>query len=942
MTKTTTPRQIISLNGDWDLAFDPKDEGKTENWFQRFPKPVKVPVPGVWETVRPNYDGVGWYRTAFTVQDEWKGQTLRLRFGAVQYFCECWLNGRSLGSHEGGFAPFEFDISRRAHAGANELVVRVINPPMDYEIEGFRCGAPLNQGEIPVGKAGWYYNFGGIWQDVELIVTEPTWIEDVYVQPYPSRKKAVVNVTLHSKELKGRCEVECVVTPAPARRQTATSKTVSLKSTSHTFSIPVGFDTVNLWSPDDPFLYTATVTLRKNGRVVDQLCVRFGMREFTIRGGQFILNGEPVVLKGFLQQGMYPRTIIFPETREMAHRELTLLKDNGFNFLRAHLRPPNPYYLDMADELGILVEAEPPIGWIGNTPHTERRCRREIEGMILRDRNHASVIFWCLMNEAYHFRGYTMSQIKKLTARLAARARALDPTRLLMDTSGGGGSGVTAGTAVLLPNSDRSAEMIDAHAYCPLPPRDEDLQNYRTAGQRGMALFVSEYGAPETPPRYDEVLAAYSAKERRLGLEDYQLHKDFYDSLKLRFRQAGLRSVFGSVSALIDEVNRVRAEETGLITKAMRVNPNMGGLTFCQLADASGELFGATDVWRNPKPLFAELTSAVETPLIVPDILPRVQSIGQRVSLRVDLVNENMRDAKYRFRVEVVQAGGKVRKKFSGDVQARQAIQSILQEKLKLDLEPGAYTLRAVLMRGRNVASRQSMPFTVIAETAVGTRQVAVYDRAGALTDHLRKIGIRPATFSNNYRGKDIPVLVDLRAGLPSRQLVVEFYGQLKKIVQLGGCAVLFEPEAMLLYEHLFPQLIRMQGVMRTIGYVKKHAMFESLPSNGVVGYEYADLCPENYDKAEDVVAAGGKVLMGAVSMHMWTRPAKYFWGAGLYTVPIGSGTVVVCNMRVLDNLDSSPVARRLLTNIIDHAASIIVPGGNEKLLSRCIDPLSP
>ena len=80
--------------------------------------------------------------------------------------------------------------------------------------------------------------------------------------------------------------------------------------------------------------------------------------------------------------------------------------------------PVEPYYLDLCDEMGILVQGEPAIGWIGNTPHTERRCRDQIEGLLRRDRNHPSVVLWCLMNEAYHLRGFTFSQVKRLVSRL--------------------------------------------------------------------------------------------------------------------------------------------------------------------------------------------------------------------------------------------------------------------------------------------------------------------------------------------------------------------------------------------------------------------------------------------------------------------------------------------------------------------------------------------
>jgi len=144
------------------------------------------------------------------------------------------------------------------------------------------------------------------------------------------------------------------------------------------------------------------------------------------------------------------------------------------------------------------------------------------------------------------------------------------------------------------------------------------------------------------------------------------------------------------------------------------------------------------------------------------------------------------------------------------------------------------------------------------------------------------------------------------------------------------------------LYEFLFPKLIRVQPVMRTIGYVKKHPIFKGLPSDCVVGYQYSKLFVEDHDRGDDVVAAGGEVLSGGFAQHMWTRPACFFWGANLYTVPVGRGQVVVCNWRVLDNLADHRTAQVLLANLVNYAASVIKPGGEEKLLTRCLDPLKP
>ncbi len=206
-------RENIMLNGEWDLAFDPGNIGKKRSWFKNFPKQTKkIRVPGVWEQLKPGYDGVGWYRKAVNIEAGWLKKVIRLEIGAAHYYADVYINGRLAGSHEGGYTPFIFDITRLVKKGDNNVIVRVINPPINYDIEGFRAGAPLNQGDLPTGKAGWYFNFGGIWQDVKLSITEKTYISDCFVEPFIRKKLARLNITVNNKGKAGNYRIACRVT----------------------------------------------------------------------------------------------------------------------------------------------------------------------------------------------------------------------------------------------------------------------------------------------------------------------------------------------------------------------------------------------------------------------------------------------------------------------------------------------------------------------------------------------------------------------------------------------------------------------------------------------------------------------------------------------------------------------------------------------------------
>ena len=222
-------RQEVSLNGEWDLAFDPENKGKSKKWFKNFPKQAKIGVPGVWEQVKPGYDGVGWYRKYFNIEGSWLAKVIRLEIGAAHYYAEVYINGKFTGSHEGGYTPFVFDITRLVKEGKNEVIVRVINPTINRPIEGMRAGAPLNQSDLPIGKAAWYFNFGGLWQDVKLLVTEKAYLLDCFVEPFIWKKQAKVNLTLINNGKPGTFEVACRIAPKNNPSETTAEKKITIK-----------------------------------------------------------------------------------------------------------------------------------------------------------------------------------------------------------------------------------------------------------------------------------------------------------------------------------------------------------------------------------------------------------------------------------------------------------------------------------------------------------------------------------------------------------------------------------------------------------------------------------------------------------------------------------------------------------------------------------------
>ena len=925
-------QQSISLNGTWAVAFDPENSGRKKNFHRKPPKGVPVQVPGVWEQVRPGYDGAGWYMRTFELPKEAGGKCVRLRFGAVNYFCQVWVNGLYAGSHEGGYTPFVLDVSGKAVVGKNQLTVRVVDPPRDTAVDGFVSSAPLRQTDIPSWKAGWYHNFGGIWQEVTLLVTEKTFIEDVFVQASCVRRKIAVAVTIMNQG--GARAVQLAVTAQPHKGRGESlftvRRTVRLKRGENTISFSRALTEFTPWDCETPFLYDLEATVLEGQTKIHATTVRFGFRDFEVKNGQFQLNGKRLVLKGYLQQGVYPVTLVFPHNRAMALKEMRLLKDNGYNYIRAHLKPSTKEILDLADEMGLLISAEPPMGWIVPTEKAAARAEREVRELVLRDRNRPSVIFWCLFNELTN-----EATIKLRRYELMRITHQIDPSRLVVGVSGAwdasGGE-----TDCYRPYEKKVSRIMLAGAY--YGATQEGLTKFRTTGKKGVPALISEFGAMEAPMQYKEVLANYTPAQRKKGLEEYAQYQSYYDSLQKIFAKGGMRRIWKNTEAMITEIDKIRGDEARLEVSNIRVNPNWQGYAFCQLADASGEIFGAMDLWRNPKRIFTGITAASRTPWITPFVDPRTVRPGEKLTLQTWLINEDRTGRRYEAVVELKNQSGKTVLCFRKMVTGRTWADRILKETLAAPAAAGKYVIQARLRVAGQEVCRNSMTFTVLPEPAEQTYDVALLDLTGKLKSAFEAHGVQAENTGNNYRESKRVVFIGL-AQDSHPVLVPEYLGAARRIVQAGGMLVLLEQSWPMIWWHLLKKPIRQLGMMRNCLYRQDHPVFQGLPGPGIMDYEYLPVEPQFFHNPDDVLANGGQIISGTLCAQVWTTPDVYHWGSCLDVIPLGRGHIVTCTLRLLGN--KSPIAGNLLKNLVNYAGSLIRPGHEAKLWAgRCIDEL--
>jgi hypothetical protein len=422
----------LNLNGAWEFRFDPERNGKTNGWHLPASEkwPDQIIVPFCWESLaawgeadaagNDNYYSprvyrnplevtqfnyrraarheVGWYRrrVRLPLNDRWRGRRAILTVGAADFFTEAWCNGHELGYNEGGFTPFEFDLTESMTISA------------DGQMEGtivLRVEDPMNNQDQPVGKQwGWYSSASGIWQTVFIEPRPEQFIERFEVTTDIESGRADFKIFVS-----GGSDVTLEVTCPDGRRVALEGKVANGFA-----DMAADLKPAILWDPNSPELYRVRMTLG-NGTESDVLHSYFGMRSLAAGPANesgapstLNLNGAPIYLRGALYQSYHPEGVYTAGDVEAIQDDILQAKRAGFDLLRIHIKVDDPLVLYHADRLGILLMADfPNFGEGGDTEVGRRRYEEMMRRTIARDFNHPSIVAWCLFNETWGFGGQT-------------------------------------------------------------------------------------------------------------------------------------------------------------------------------------------------------------------------------------------------------------------------------------------------------------------------------------------------------------------------------------------------------------------------------------------------------------------------------------------------------------------------------------------------------
>jgi len=525
------PGKVISLDGDnWSLATDPDNVGKDQKWYSQPQKDAKVTkVPWIIQDAFPGYHGIAWYWREFEAPaNQHKDGRYLLRFGAVDYKAEVWVNNAKVGEHEGGETPFTVDITKTVKIGTkNCLSVRVLNPTND-PIDGITLGETPHRCKFMPYRAGSAYNHGGITGSVELIIAPAIRIEDLYVRADPATGMIRIRATVHNATKK-TTKANLQFTAAPA----ANGETISIAAIQK--SLLAGTTVVEttlqinnhrLWELNDPYLYRVTASVRTNeSDSVDECSVRCGFRDFRFKNGYFRLNGRRIFLRSSHTVNHYPIGLQFPHDPDLARRDLLNVKVMGFNMVRFIWGGSLRYQLDLCDEIGLMVYQEH-FGSHQMTckqPTLGERFDQSISEVILRDRNHPSIVIWGLLNEIKN-----NAQFQHAVQSLHL-VRSLDADRMVLLNSGRWDSQYEIGS-ICNPGSNKWEPLLGVEGPQKVFDVNEDIPfNSKVDVKAGDTLdFVVGVGADgcgaDTTPV--EIIISEDKLQKESGLKTWNITKD--------------------------------------------------------------------------------------------------------------------------------------------------------------------------------------------------------------------------------------------------------------------------------------------------------------------------------------------------------------------------------------------------------------------------------
>ena len=908
-----TLRSRFSLDGQWRFWMDP-DELRSPSALDSDPESLLINVPAPWQSHSPelrNYMGVGWYQRLIELPGAWfEHKAIILGFGAVDYLAEVWLNGIKVGEHEGGYLPFEFDVTHAVRPGQNMVTVRVADP-----LDLFP--------EIPHGKQSWYGQISGLWQ--------PVWIEGrsfthiLRVRITPQGEQVNVEVALNHE-----------LAPEDTLRFEIISPHAEIVSQAHSRDQQISLHVKSplVWDVDSPHLYTLQVSLwHADFQEIDRIHETFGFRTIQTRDGEILLNGRPIYLRGALDQDYYPDLIYTPPTVEFIEDQFQKAKTMGLNCLRTHIKIADPRYYAAADRLGLLIWSELP-NWEVLTPASRQRAYETLTGMIERDWNHPSIIIWTIINESWGV-DLTNEEHCAWLSETYDTVKNLDPHRLIV------------GNSACYTNFHVVTDIEDFHNYASLPDHYLKWRKWvRSFASRPAWSFAHLYEsypawrkylrkpwaarprppAPSVRRRGDEPLVVSEfgnwglpdvdqLRECFGGQEPWWFETGFEGTegivyphgFEQRFLTYHLDRAFSSIAELSVASQKMQFLALKYEIEQLRRFERIKGYIITEFTDVHWESNGLLDMCRNPKIFFEEICKINNPDLIIPDWQRVAYWEGERCEVSLVLSHFSAEDLHGSRLVWQLEGWPDIHGAF--DALAPQPTKVTRLGKVSFSVPPVTTTrsvrliLHLVNRHGKPVATNhQDLYFF----PRHASRRNSPYLYAPTLAEPLQSLGFATTGDLDSAHLALVDVMTD----------------DLRNYLQRGGRVIWLAEGTRSQQTYLGDLKIKprkgkvWQGDWaNNLNWINQDKIFASIPTDGLVDFAFAGLTPDH-------VITGLKPLDFASDVH-----AGLFVGwlhrvvALVAERRVGRGRILISTFRLRQNLADHPLAALMVQEMVEYMA---------------------
>jgi hypothetical protein len=795
---------------------------------------------------------------------------------------------------------------------------------------------------------------GGIWQSVSISAKGSIGLSDVFIEPKINTNTATFNIEINNtNNFIDNAELSISILSKDGIQLLNKSELFKAFPGKNKIQWHMPIKNAEHWSIENPYLYNAQVVINTNGSISDKFETKFGLREFTIKNNEFYLNDKPLYLKATFFEGLYPIGLAYPDSKEMAIKEITLAKEAGFNMIRPWRKPASKMWLDLCDEMGVLTIGSLAVECMKrpiSTPRLSFVVENELRQTIMSNRNRTSIVQWELFNEI------NRPILAQMLNSMSVLARELDPTRMILDESGGWGEGAN----IYLPYEKTPTKFNDIHHYSGSQVDEKEFNGYLATGKTneelkslslenvkgygknvvpGIMTFISEIGYGSTPD-----LTSNNKMFNEIGnplVAPTIYHKELDNGYKKALKKVGFNKIYQKTEDLYIEQQKMHGIANKRMLEATRLNETIKG--YCVHALVGGDWVlgaGLLDLWRNPKTLAYEMTKEANQKQIIPiRILPRNVYAEKGTQLEIHGVNE-LANENTNLNIEIVSKNGETVFEKSFNQMFKRGVSKLYSTKLNTQNFNGNYIVKVELKnKSGKIISNNYQSFDVFNKERLvyPKNKISIIDPEKSLTKFLDKQNIDYVPFTNELN-LDIPVFIG--KSLKNNDKYKKEVEKAKLHVKAGGYVVILDVmgkkvetsnrklkevkvDALPFGAELHGKWDARGGWAAKSHIVTEHPVFNDLPINQIMHGVYENVHPiTSMSKQEGLYIAG---MIGYdhfpnkdIMLRNYNGTGEVWWSADVLEASIGNGKMLLSTLQIIKNLGKDPVADKLLLNMIN------------------------